>query len=345
MKKILLSAVAALMMATPALADYTFVVPQKPGSGTGAWTESLLKELSKYLDEPAQIRYLPGANDIPGFNKFHNELRFDEKTVMVSHGGNGVSYLVDDVDYNYYDYDPIAMMNLTIVNAHLADTDPYADTIKFAAGSGMSPDVMGHIMLIGGPGLTVEKAKDIFSSKYTYVKGMKGQDRRLAFQRGELNVTRENPLAYKKHVEGGKAPSKLWFSHGVFDKDTGKVVADPNFPGGSFQEVFEAKWGTAPSGEFYDAYLLVRNWRDVMQKALWVNKGNPNAEKLRNAVRAMLANADSVKALEKRNGKYGWFIGADMGQALDSMKGQITPATLKNLVDFLKYTVKETVYK
>ena len=25
---------------------------------------------------------------------------------MVSHGGNGVSYLVDDVDYNYYEYDP-----------------------------------------------------------------------------------------------------------------------------------------------------------------------------------------------------------------------------------------------
>ena len=38
------------------------------------------------------VRHIPGARDIPGFNKFHNDLRFDDKTIMVAHGGNGVSY-------------------------------------------------------------------------------------------------------------------------------------------------------------------------------------------------------------------------------------------------------------
>ena len=98
--------------------------------------------------------HIPGANDIPGFNKFHNELQEDDKVVMVSHGGNGVSYLVDKVDYNYYEYDPIGMMNLTIINGHRNEIDPYKEPIIFSAGSGMNPDMMAHILLKGGPGLT-----------------------------------------------------------------------------------------------------------------------------------------------------------------------------------------------
>jgi len=138
MKKLIMGLVASVIIATPALADYTFVVPQKPGSGTSVWTSIVAKELEKHLGEPIKIVHIPGANDIPGFNKFHNELQNDEKTVMVSHGGNGVSYLVDQVDYDYYQYDPIGMMNLTIINGHRVEVDPYKEKIIFSAGSGMN---------------------------------------------------------------------------------------------------------------------------------------------------------------------------------------------------------------
>ena len=40
----------------------------------------------------------------------------------------------------------------------------------FPAGSGMNPDMMAHILLKGGPGLTMEQAKEIFNTEYTYVK-------------------------------------------------------------------------------------------------------------------------------------------------------------------------------
>ena len=108
-------AIAMSFITTPAVADYTFVVPQKPGSGTSVWTSIVAKELEKHLGEKIKIINIPGANDIPGFNKFHNDLQSDPKVVMVSHGGNGVSYLVDKVDYNYYEYDPIGMMNLFLI--------------------------------------------------------------------------------------------------------------------------------------------------------------------------------------------------------------------------------------
>ena len=254
MKKLILGVVASLFFVTQALADYTFIVPQKPGSGTSVWTSIVAKELEKHLGERIKIMHIPGANDIPGFNKFHNELQEDDKVVMVSHGGNGVSYLVDDVDYNYYEYDPIGMMNLTIINGHRNEINPYDDKIIFSAGSGMNPDMMAHILLKGGPGLTMDKAKEIFKNDYVFVKGLSGGERRLGYQRGELNVTRESTAAYNKYYTG-KDYSTMWFSQGVYNLETGEVDKDPNWPNKSIHEVFEAKWGEKPSGEFWDAFL------------------------------------------------------------------------------------------
>ena len=104
-----------VLFGTPALADYTMIVPQKPGAGTSQWAQIVAKELEKKLDEKIVIKHIPGARDIPGFNKFHNSLKNNDKTIMVSHGGNGVSFLQEKVDYNYADYDSIGLMNLNII--------------------------------------------------------------------------------------------------------------------------------------------------------------------------------------------------------------------------------------
>ena len=347
MKKLLTTMMAVLVtmsFTAPVYADYTFVVPQKPGSGTSVWTAIVAKELEKHLGEKIKIINIPGANDIPGFNKFHNDLQSDPKVVMVSHGGNGVSYLVDDVDYNYYEYDPIGMMNLTIINGHQKSIDPYTDEILFSAGSGMNPDMMAHILLKGGPGLTMEQGKEIFNTQYKYIKGMSGGERRLSYQRGELNVTRESTAAYNKYYN--EAPySTVWFSQGVFNLETGEIDADPNWPNQSIHEVFEAKWGEAPSGEFWNAFELVRNFRDVMQKALWIKKGSPETDRLRAAFRAMAADPVSMAKIYEKTGKYDWIIGEDMVDALDILREQIQPTTLRNLVSFLQFTGKPAILK
>lgn len=344
MKQLLIAILTSVSVIGTAYAEYTFVVPQKPGGGTSVWAAIVVKQLEKYLDEPIVIRHIPGANDIPGFNKFHNDLRFDNKTVMISHGGNGESYLVDPVDYDYYQYDAIGMMNLTTINGHRTDFDPYTGEIKFASGSGMDADMMAHLLLIGGPELTTSAALKIFDQRYRYVKGMGSGDRRLAYQRGELNVTRESSASYIKHHKD-KDYSEVWFSHGVFNLSTGKVESDPNYPNQSFSQVFKDKWGVTPSGEFYDSYILLRNFRDVMQKALWVNKGNPNTEKLRSAFSKMAADPEAMAIIYEQTGRYEWVIGDDMVAALDILRKQIQPASLKNLVIFLRATSKPAVLK
>lgn len=330
-KKILLGAVVSLCTLS-AHADYRFIVPQAAGGGTSVWAGIIAKELEKKLGEKIILEHIPGANDVPGFNKFHNELQKDAKTVMVAHGGNAESFLVQPVDYNYADYSPVGLMNLDIVVGRR--TDIKDSKIKFASGSGMNPDLMAITMLECGPLPNMAAYQKCYNEKIVYVPGMKGNDRRLAFIRGELNVTRETTSAFIKHINPRiqEGQAEVWFKHGVLDLKTGKPVDDLNFQGKLFSDVYKQRWGKLPSGEFYDAYLLVKSYRDVLQKSLWVSKDNPNTEKLRTALRAMLADPDSVAAIEKDAGKYGWFVGEDVNRAYAGLRTLTTRPALKNLV-------------
>jgi hypothetical protein len=330
MKRLLTSLIVALGIATPALADYTFVVPQKPGAGTTVWTEIVAKELEPFLGEKINLKLIPGARDIPGFNEFHNNLRFDDKTVMVSHGGNGVSFLQEDVDYDYRDYESVGLMNLNIIAGKAKGAD--MDKPSFAAGSGMVPEAFAFTQLICGPQKTVNDYITCFQDNVTWVKGMSSAERRLAFKRGELNGTRENPAAYKKHVESN-SNAEVWFHHGILQAD-GSHADDPNYPGFQFENLYKARWGVAPSGDMYDAYKLVKSFRDGMQKALWVNAGNPNKQKLVDALTAMANDPTAVANIQKKVGKYEWKIGADGDAQRDTLMTFITRDALQTLVKF-----------
>ena len=330
MKRILTVILLVLGITTSALADYTFVVPQKPGGGTSVWAEIVAKQLEPFLGEKIIIKHIPGARDIPGFNEFHNKLRFDDKTVMVSHGGNGVSFLQEDVDYNYADYESIGAMNLNIIAGKLKGAD--MDKPSFAAGSGMVPEAFAMTMLICGPDKSVDEYIGCFKENVTWVNGMSGGERRLAFKRGELNGTRENPAAYKKHVETDEN-AELWFHHGILQAD-GSHADDPNYPGYQFEELFEQRWGVAPSGDFYNSYKLVKSFRDGLQKALWVNVGNPNKQKLVDALTEMNNDAEVMSIIHKQVGNYDWIIGDNGNAHRDNLMTFITSDALQNLVKF-----------
>ena len=312
MKKFIITLTTSLLFSTTAFADYKMIIPQKPGGGTSQWATIIAKYLEPHLGEKIKLVHIPGARDIPGFNKFHNELRFDDKTIMVSHGGNGVSYLTENVDYDYKEYDPIGGMNLTI---HIGEKE-LKDHIYFAGGSGNIPDVMALTLYMCGNLQSFEEYEKCYKENITFVKGMSGSERRLAFNNGELNVTRENPAAYKKHAKA----ATLLFTHGVFDLSEGKVVDDKNKPNMSFDKVFTAKWGEAPKGNFYNAYMLVKNYRDVLQKALWMNKNNPNTTKVTIALLDMIEDNEAMAAIDKKVGDYDWFIADELIDAVSYLE-------------------------
>ena len=352
MRKLLMSLVVFLGLTTQAVADYTFIVPQKPGGGTSVWAQIVATEMEKYLGEKIILKHIRGARDIPGFNKWHNDMRDNDKVVMVSHGGNGVSFLNEKVDYNYNEYDSVGLMNLNIIVASRKGHNPYGGKkTSFAAGSGQIPEGIAMTLLKCGAGLTTQQYIDCFKRKVNWIKGMKGGQRRLAFKRGELDGTRENPAAFKKHVQPvideGKA--ELWFHHGILDTATGKHLDDPNYPGIQMEKLFYAANRTQPESDLYKAYKLVKSFRDGMQKALWVAKGNPNKAKLIAALEKVATTPESIKAVEKKVGKYKWLIGKDGDAHRDTLMKLITPEALKTLVEFnneafgIKAVYKETL--
>lgn len=345
MKNLVLGIVASLFMFTSAMAEVTMVVPQKPGQGTTVWADIVKKELEKHLGEKITLRLIPGARDIPGINAWHNDLRFDENTIVVTHGGNGVSFLQEQVDYNYAEYDSVGLMNLNIIAGKRIDDD--MSKPRFPAGSGMVPEAFAMTLMLCGPNKSVDEYIACFKENVVWVKGMSGSERRLAFKRGDLNGTRENPATYQKHVEPD-TNAELWFHHGLLDPTTGNHVDDTNYPAGyQVEQIFEARWGVAPSGEFYDAYKLVKSFRDGLQKAIWVNKGNEGLRKrMIAAMYAMKNDADSMAAIEAKNGKYEWFIGDDGDQMRDTLMTFVTEDALKNLVKFNKEALGlKSIYK
>jgi hypothetical protein len=329
-KNIIVAATTSTVLATNAFADITVVVPQKPGAGTTVWAEIVMKELEKKLDDDITLRLIPGARDIPGFNEFHNTLRFDEETIMVSHGGNGVSFLQENVDYNYADYESIGLMNLNIIAGKRVGDDMSAP--RFSAGSGQTPEAYAMTMLLCGPDKTIDEYVSCFTEKVKWVKGMSGGERRLAFKRGDLNGTRENPAAYKKHVETDEN-AEIWFHHGILQPD-GSHADDPNYPGYQFETLFEQRWGAAPSGKFYNAYKLVKSFRDGMQKAIWINKDNPNKDRIVKALYEMSIDPESSAVIESKVGKYEWKIGKEGDAQRDTLMTFITEQALKDLVQF-----------
>ena len=329
MKKLI--ALCLMAFTTSVFADYLFIVPQKPGSGTSQWAQIVATQLEPFLGEKIHLKHIPGARDIPGFNEFHNSLRVSDKVVMVSHGGNGVSFLQEEVDYDYREYDSIGLMNLNIIAAKRIGED--MNYPKFSGGSGKVPEAWAMALLIcGNKSTSMDYYIACFNEHVTWVNGMSNSERRLAFKRGELNGTRENPAAYKKHVETDEN-AEIWFHHGILQAD-GSHTDDPNHPGFQLEILFEERWDAPPSGEFYDAYKLVKSFRDGMQKALWVNKGNQNTFALRNALHQMTLDPDAVAAIQKKVGNYEWKIGEDGNAQVNTLIELITPEALKNLIRF-----------
>lgn len=328
-----------------AQAEYTFVVPQKPGGGTSVWAEIVAIEMEKYLDEDIVIRHIPGARDIAGFNEFHNKLQHDDKTAMVSHGGNGVSFLQERVDYNYAEYTSIGLMNLNIIAGKAVGDD--MSNPRFAAGSGMVPEAFVMTLLNCGSQESIAAYINCFKNSVTWVSGMSGGERRLAFRRGELNGTRENPAAFKKHVqpliESGDA--EIWFHHGILQPD-GSHDDDPNFTGFQLETLYEQRWGEEPSGNFYDAYKLVKSFRDGLQKAIWVSADNPNAEVLQDALRQVANSEESMAVIREKVGDYEWLIGEDGENLFNTLKTFITESSLQTLVTFNQQALGlDSVYK
>ena len=100
------------------------------------------------------------------------------------------------------------------------------------------------------------------------------------------------------------------------------------------EQQFAAMYSAAPQGDLADAYKLVKSFRDGLQKALWVNKGNPNRDRLVAALEKVASNPESIAKIQKKVGNYEWMLG-DAGNAqVDTLMKFVTAEALQTLVKF-----------
>lgn len=312
-----------------AQADMSIVVPNPSG-----WWTVVIPELQKHLGEKIVPEVISGARDIPSGNKWEEKFKTDNNYMWFSHGGNAESWLIDPATkYNYKDYEPIFAQNQTIVVGYNKNINPFKDGVKFGAGSGMNPDAMAITLMICGELPNMKAYLECYKKNVNYVKSMKSPEIALAYIRGELNVIRQNPFDYNRDFLPIET-NVTWFSAGLTDANTGKIIPDPNYAVGtrSFPEAYKAKWGKEPKGEFYDAWVLVKSYRDVLQKVVWVNKGNPNKDRLIAAARKMIADPESQKIIADKVGTYPWWVGDEVTQARLNLEKQLTKTAVINLV-------------
>lgn len=336
MKKILIGMLCAAMSVS-AMADMLVVVPSPKG-----WHTVVLPELAKHLGEPIRMEIIEGAKAIPAGDKWHEKYRFDNNAMWFSQGGQAEAFLIDKVKYNYADYEPIFAHNNSIQMAIRNGFDVYGnDKIKFGYSNGSNPDIMALTMMICGELPSMQAYKECYDKRVIYVKGMSQPEINLAFTRGELNVVRHHPNEWLANFYG-KDIGKEWMSAGITNHKTGKLEPDTNFPVGqrSFPEAYKAKWGKEPKGEMYDAWLLVKGYRDVLQKVIWVNKNNPNKDRLIAAAKKMIADPESQRIIDERVGRYPWLVGGEVNQAYDQLYKNLSKKNLENLVWWTQNAVK-----
>jgi hypothetical protein len=319
-----------LLSSTFALADYRMIVPDSPGSGGAVWASVMAKHLSKYTDEPIVLQHVPGARNIPGMNQWHKEFRKDDKTMVVSLGSHAVNYLLEEVDYDFSQYDAIGLMNLDLVVGHNKNFNPKTDKAKFGGGNAMT-DALAVGLMLCGPKSDTNAYLACWKEKMIWVNGVAGNQIRPMYLRGELNITRDPPTSWIRFYEND-ANTVVWFTHGLRDLKTGKQIENPNFKGKLFEDVYKATWGVAPSGELYESYHMARTFNNVLQKVIWVNKGNPNTQKLRDALNKMLKDPEAIAAIVEDTGKYDWVVGDNADKMRKSLYRDITDKKLKNLV-------------
>jgi hypothetical protein len=329
LKKIIFSLL--LLVSSFANAEYRIVVTDAPGGGSSVWTTAVIKQLNKFTDEPIVIEHIPGARNIPGANKFHNDLRTNPKYLLSTVGSNATNLLVEKVDYNFKDYDAIGGENLDIIVGRSVKFN-YSQKLVWGNTAGLV-DTTGMALMLCGNLPTMDDYISCWKQKAVWVSGVSSADQKMMVLRGEFNVTRDSPASWNKNYSDNKDIT-VWYVNGVYDLKQKKQVANPNFPADYFlPNAFKLKWGVYPKGEMYESYKLLANVNNVLQKTIWVNKGNPNTEKLRTALRKMLADKESMAALDKDlGGSYGWFVGEDMDTVAADLYKNVPATNLKNIV-------------
>ncbi|MEQ5767272.1 tricarboxylate transporter [Halomonas sp. H33-56] len=296
-------------------ANIKWTVPFGVGGGTDVWARFFSPWLSDYISgEPTiMIDNVPGGGSINGANLFAMRAKADGSNWLGTSASTQYPAMLDDrrVRYDYSEWTPILA---TPTGGVVYGQPSLGDTADAAIDALLSQPVKLAAQNPTGLELPVLIALDLLGADVQAVFGMRSRgEGRLAFERGEADIDFQTSSAYLSNVtplvESGKAVPL--FSLGLLDDD-GKIVRDPAFPDlPTFNEVYQARHGEAPSGPAYEAFRKFFASGFALQKLIMVPRDTPQelVDAYRDAAREFVATDEFKQDAEAQLGPYTPVIG------------------------------------
>jgi hypothetical protein len=312
------------MMIGTVMAEYRLVIPSPKGTGTSIWGEVVAAELEKYLGERIVIENISGGAGNLGLEIFNTKYKNNPKVILLAHGGNANAWLIEEVNWSFYDWDPIVIQPYNITTTIYTGWDWQNEKLDLANCSGCVPETLAWTMLKGWDNIN-------------FIRKMSASDAQQAWLRRDFKYIREPASRHIKNtaplVDQGKAVRL--FNHGIYYPDQG-FVQDYNWPGTpTVVELYEKIYGKQPEGPIYEAYILAAVWRDGLQKGLFMHKG-AESQKVVDAFKSMMNNKQSRTNLIEKLGDYPIFYGEDSKRVMDSLYRYVTRERLQFLVEFVR---------
>ncbi|MDI5922311.1 tricarboxylate transporter [Halomonas sp. LR5S13] len=318
-----------------------WTIPFGVGGGTDVWARFFSPWLSESLPgEPTiMIDNVPGGGSINGANLFAVRAKSDGSDWLGTSASTQYPAMLDDprVRYDYSDWTPI----LATPTGGVVYAQPsLGETAETALDALLQQPVKLAAQNPTGLELPVLIALDMLGADVQAVFGMRSRgEGRLAFERGEADIDFQTTSAYLSNVEplveAGKAVPL--FSLGALNEE-GKIVRDPAFPElPTFNEVYQARHGEAPSGNAYEAFRKFFASGYSLQKLIMVPKDTPQAliDTYRQTVRDFVGTEDFKEAAAAQLGPYTPVVGDAAQRHLDDAMS-IDDATRDWLADWLQ---------
>lgn len=258
----------------------TMFVPYAAGGGTDLAARAFAPLLEQHIagNPTVIVENDPSTGGIVGANEYAASGEHDGLTILVSSSALHSAYLVEDptvtVDFNKLR--PLIGMatgSLVFVSGDTGMKQPKDIT----APPGQPLILAGQVP--SGSDLRSLLALDLLGVDYQAIFGYEGSgDKRIAFERGEVNLMLDNSISYREQMQPMADAGKVVpiFSQGLMVGDKLERIASmPDLP--TPTELYEQTTGKKAEGKEWDAYRTLVGSTDSLSKGMWLHSDDPDA--------------------------------------------------------------------
>lgn len=315
------------------------IAPVSPGGSVDGVARLFAKKLSEHLEgnPTVQVVNIDGGGGILAGNEFANKYRPDGKTLMLM---TQVSVLPEILGMDAVQYD---LANMTAVWAAnrgqavmMANTSTGITDVKQLADA-PGKLTMGTISPAGAdlPSVVSLEVLGLLNNKVEVISGYENGDAvRNAFMAGELDIHFDRSSGYVKEFQG---TYPAIFTYGETDGQ-GNVTRDqvvPDVP--DVGEAYRTLFGKEPSGEAWDAYVMLLNILGRGGYSLQTHKEAPPeaVQALDAGIAAIVADAEFTEQLKGFMGPFPNEITGDEAKQWGESASDVDPESLQWVQNFL----------